>query len=442
VAEQARNERWQFTGHDYTPVDLYGIVYEVALLATRPGHDPRRVPQAKWNEALAGSPWPNAPEAKEMCVQLADPKGTPWAWRALLQDVFSGKSLERIHTARMSAEDDPLIDEAIVYHAVRRVATFRGQTTLLPDEYRVGREAMIAEHRHKWKYPSTIERLLPTLHQLLTAAQGDWTLVLRWADLEELPTQQERRPRSRSYLEAIISFWEETSVPPRHKWLAAYAGDKQFSLGRRPRGPQEQIVEQARQVARERGLEMPAFDPNAKRPLWTAEVDRRDHEAEPRERLTNVTAVTALREFLEHCSAQAPKQHAALNYYRALQQDKKGRFRHWPAASQLQKRGPWRKQLDEAVHPDALERAAAEDLALLQTRRERAAQPQKGSPDSPRALKVLELLREQSPRTRAELQERVGGTKSPLTRDLRALVKAGLIRKIAGGRSSAYVICD
>jgi hypothetical protein len=356
--------------------------------------------------------------------------------------VFSGKSLERIHMARMSAEDDLLVDEAVVFHAVRRVAAFRGQTTLLPDEYRVGREAMIADHRRKWKHTSTLERLLPTLHQLLNAAQGDWTLVLRWADLEEPPKLRERRKRSRPYLKAIIDFWEETSVVPRHKWLESYAKDKQFSLGRRPLGPQEQIVEQARELARERGLEMPPFDPNATRPLWTTDDGRRAGEAMPQKRMTNVSAIVGLREFLEHCSSQSPKRHPALNYYRALQQDKKGRFRHWPAASQLQRRGPWREQLDAAVHPDALERAAAEDLALLQVQRQRAAEPQKGRPDSPRALKVLELLREQSPRTRAQLQERVGGTKTPLNRDLRALVDAGLILKVAGGRSSAYVICD
>ena len=427
-------------------MELYLIVWEVAMLACRPGRDPRRVTEAAWDAAKAASRWPDAPDAKEMCVQLADPSGVPWPWRVLLREVFSGKSLERMHTARMSAADDPLVDSERTYYAVRRVAAFRGQETIGPHEYAAGRKAMIAEHRRKWKHVSALERLLPTLNQLMTVAQGDWTLVLEWAELAP-PPMNERRRKSRPYVEAIIDFWQETGVAPRHRWLAEYAHDKGFSLGRL-RGKHLELVEEARALGRSRGLgEIPSPDRQAKRPLWTKEPGRREGEAVPQERVTSVRAVTALREFHAHCTGQKPKRHPARRYYAELQMDRQGPFRHWPSAASIDRRGPWTEQIHAATQPDALERAAVEDLVFAQAhdqrRREQYGQHlrylREGDPDEPRAQRILELLREQSPRTRKELQREVGGAQPTVSRALHALVKAGLVRKVGGGRSTAFV---
>ena len=53
----------QFEGHAYNRLELFEIAREVALLATRPGRDPRKTTGAAWNKAKPRSKWPDAPDA-------------------------------------------------------------------------------------------------------------------------------------------------------------------------------------------------------------------------------------------------------------------------------------------------------------------------------------------------------------------------------------------
>lgn len=447
ASEPRRDEEsGRFEGHSYNRLQLFEIAREVALLATRPGRDPSKTTQSAWSKAKPRSKWPDGPEPDELCQQLPDRDGKPYRWRKLMADLFSGKSVQRVDIARTQATADPLVDSERVFHALRRVAAFRGLTTLLPEDYAAGREALIKRDRARTKNGGRLEEILPTLGQILVAVDDDWDLALAWAELE---------PRQGSTLEQaavpvpveemVFRFFEETGQMPALNWLLEYAADKDVQMPRLKAGSAgEAQLQGGLALVRERlGVEPALYKRGAKKPLWKRTPDRREGEARRREPVTNVRATQALLEFLAVCRER--KLRGGLPDYRRLRRE--DAFRHWPAASRMQERGEWGQQIEDAEQPGALELAAAADLALATARAEEQAErraakaksPRNYPAEHPRSQAILALLREQArPMKSKELRVKFPMTQPTMSRHLQGLELAGLVRSVAGGQARKY----
>jgi hypothetical protein len=183
-------------GSDYHPLELYGVVRDVALTAAP--SDPTSVSESVWDGARADAGHEDAPTARAICMRLADGAGRAFPWRELLELVFDeSRDIERTHAQRAGATADESLGETHVYYALRRIAlTELGQTSLRPDEYQRERERLIAEarrHRGRSPSPELIIELLPTVGQVVRIAEN-WDKALEIAELEprQTPTKGSR----------------------------------------------------------------------------------------------------------------------------------------------------------------------------------------------------------------------------------------------------------
>jgi hypothetical protein len=200
-------------GSDYHPLELYGVVRDVALTAA-PG-DPTLVSQSAWDGARADAGYEDAPTARATCMRLADGAGRPFPWRELLELVFDeSRDIERTHAQRAGATADESLGETHVYYALRRVAlTELGKMSLRPDEYQRERERLIAEARRNRggsPSPELIIELLPTAGQIIRIAD-DWDKALEIAELEprQTPTKGGRVEPAVPIAEVLDRFADE-----------------------------------------------------------------------------------------------------------------------------------------------------------------------------------------------------------------------------------------
>jgi hypothetical protein len=188
VGTTTRTARGRF-GSDHHPLELYGVVRDVALTAAP--DDPTSVSQSIWDGARANAGHEDAPTARAICARLADGAGRPFPWRQLLELVFDeARDIERTHALRMRSVADEYMSEDDVYYALRRVALLElGQSSLKPGEYERERERLLAQARRRRNGAfELLVTLLPTVGQVERIAE-DWDSALILAELEPRQAQ-------------------------------------------------------------------------------------------------------------------------------------------------------------------------------------------------------------------------------------------------------------
>lgn len=322
---------------------------------------------------------------------------------------------------------------------------FTGKKTLSEADYLLGHRDLSAQLQRR-RRPGAIEagEALLTLDQIKTACNDDWTVVLRIGDLP----QPEKKAaisdeKALALVETLKLFLGETGEWPTLEEARAFARDK----GRKLTKPRSLNFSDAIASAREEllaaGVSSPEWAPgrSKKRDLtWerTAEL------VEAEEAGINVRVIRALREFLDLCAGKQPKETPTLRYYKALRGLPE--HSHWPAGTTVQRRGSWPKLLKDARSGDALEKAQALDAAVSAKKQAaQAARPKTSEhrydADDPRALEILEFLRELgAPAGNKAIRAKCGLKKQTTTRLLAALVRAGEIEQSGGGQGRVYFI--
>jgi hypothetical protein len=149
---------------------------DVARAITDPDNDPERTPTA---------------DAVQR--RFREVAGEPVAWSLIVEQALRAPEQRTMWLAALGREQprDDLSDELVI-HALRRVAAERRQPTLAMHEYAETQRELVAVDKERFGEDGLMEKLLPTLNQVLGHCGLRWESALVLAGLE-LPQQPKRR---------------------------------------------------------------------------------------------------------------------------------------------------------------------------------------------------------------------------------------------------------
>lgn len=215
----------------YDRLDLYEVVREVAFAAVEQAKergeklDPLLLREEDWDEARAGSDYPDAPSARQVCWRLRDQEGKPFSWPELLQLVFDAEAdIQQVEVSRTRRPGLDKVTGDAVWYSFRRVAGERPTLTL--DGYTEGYAQLIRADRRRSGGGALKDALL-TPGQVLQIC-GSWPDALRRAGLE---VHGEHYTAGRVSLEeAALRFTQEVGALPTTKLLRFFARQQGFAL--------------------------------------------------------------------------------------------------------------------------------------------------------------------------------------------------------------------
>jgi hypothetical protein len=352
---EARRKNGRFAGHR-NPLELYEIVRVVAEIAAARdddrSKDPATVTHAAFNSARrAHEPEVGAiPQANEICRQLADFNGVPFAWGELLALVFDpGRNIKKTHEQRLS-EPDRILTEGHVLYAVFRVASWLAVTTLLPHEYDAARESLLEQARKEGR-ELAIRRVLPSRHQVENACGGSWDRVLEVAGLSPRVLSAPPVPQGLPIVDALVAFYCGRGYLPTQRELEeagrlsgyAYEGQK----GRK----WAPLLEEARNQIAALGLPAPPPYGNTQpaadwEPLT---LDLAEAPARNKRWYSHVEVVEEVRRFVPTLGGASPTH----SRWRSFSSGKQGT----PSLTVITEHGGIVKLIREASRPDWQQRA-------------------------------------------------------------------------------------
>jgi len=230
----------------YDPIELLTIVREITLIAAAAaGIDPLQVATRAYDQARAGSPYPESPRADRIA------HGFGASWRRVVEVAhLTGRDFQQNLVALTRRDLMPFtIDEAAA--AVRSIATRLGAPTLRPGEYDQELDQLVEEQRHSWLHGRRVWDDLPSSERI-DAAYG-WARVLEHAGLEPLPVAggrpTEAQPRWTWTCERCIRSLEkalEERADAKPGELLTQRAYKQLKKGRSDLAPASAVTRTAR----------------------------------------------------------------------------------------------------------------------------------------------------------------------------------------------------
>ena len=252
-----------------TVLDMVAVIAPLANAV-----DPRRCSMRQFNQARAGSPFPEAPTAN--AIHLAFNKGasSKVSWQRIVELAFERPTdREPVLRAAHRTAEQPWLTRRHLFYALNRVAQALGVETLTPAEYRQEREAIIRRERRR-NADSEIAELLPTDGQIERIAaneraergtgdeSSDWDLALLLAGLTvrtERPARPRYRAASRRLPAAHGAAIYATINPtlPSEATLSQFAAEAGLQLATRPAGGWSKVLAAAAELLRDAGLPVP-----------------------------------------------------------------------------------------------------------------------------------------------------------------------------------------
>lgn len=272
-----------------TMLDMVAVIAPLGDAA-----EPRRCSMRQFNQARAGSPFPDAPTAN--AIHLAFNKGasSKVSWQRIVELAFERPTdREPVLRAVHRTAEQPWLTRRHLFYALNRVAQALRTETLTPAEYRQEREAVIRRERRR-DPGSQIAELLPTDGQIERIAVNerrqrgagdelsDWDFALLLAGLT-VRTERPARPRYRAPSRRLPAahgaaiYGAINPTLPSAATLSQFAAEAGLQLATQPAGGWTKVLAAAAELLRDAGL--PA--PGRPKPLGRGGVLRFAVPAEP-----------------------------------------------------------------------------------------------------------------------------------------------------------------
>lgn len=144
------------------------------------------------------------PTADAVQRRFREVAGEPVAWSLIVEQALRAPEKRTMWLAALGREEprDDLTDELII-HALRRVAAERRQPTLAMHQYEETQRELVAVDKERFGEDGLMEKLLPTLNQVLGHCGLRWENALALAGLELPQRPKRRRSASHSDLRSV-----------------------------------------------------------------------------------------------------------------------------------------------------------------------------------------------------------------------------------------------
>lgn len=438
-ALRRRDARGRFRG-SWNPVELYQVVREVTLEATRvdpdPLKDPTSVSTRSWNEArfsVAARYGRLPPQANEILRQLKDRDGLSFTWPGLLQLVFSETDLKRAHEKRLGADERTVGADGVVY-SLLLIASWLDVGTLAPDRYREGCEERMTKAGRAER--RALEQHILTVGQIVHAV-GSWDNGLELAGLQPRQSQGLQGRAAAPVPDAIAAYFGWAGCLPTRKQLYEFARDSSFALAAlRGRPWREWITAGTQRIAELRLPPPPPYGTRNSRDWKPIAVPGLTDYPRGRRSWPRRDVLEAVQRFAESLRpGETPTQRRWRSFARE-QSDVpawNALRRHGTLVELVQEvsRPDWRRRVQEVQNaraPTAEERAERERARLVKRSRNEQAKM---------LLRAISVRREARPR---ELAEALGWNIHRLRSQRQVLSAAGLIEPVneRHSKSQAY----
>jgi hypothetical protein len=223
VSQTRRTDGTQRFRSQYSDADLRHIVGVIVRELAGDGRDIRTISDREFDQAVAGSAWPDCPKAGRICRRLR------LTWRALL-DLLASPERDvdfDVALAGRDARTRPPDEHEAVY-ALRLIASHLGSDSLNPASYSVGAESFIEPIGGRARRRAAPPPSLPTVEQIV-AACGLWDRALELAGLQARVTHPGRPGVSLE--SAVEGFLADVGCLPWSSYaLRVYARQRDISI--------------------------------------------------------------------------------------------------------------------------------------------------------------------------------------------------------------------
>jgi hypothetical protein len=332
--------------------------------------DPVACSMRTFNDGRASSPFPDAPTANAIHLAINKADRAHMSWREIVELALAAPT-DRMPVLRAAdrVEREPWLTRRHVFYALNRVAQFLQVETLVPREYREGRDALIRRERRR-NPDRDVAGMLPTEGQIERIARdereqarqapagiSDWDFALLLAGLAvraERPAVAPRRAESRRLPAAhgAAIYGAVNPALPSYPTLMQFAAETGFPLATKPSGPWSAVLDAAAKLLRDAGLPVPGRP----RPLGRGGVLRFRVPTDPlgfediEPEVTHEQAIEALRAWDREQPGRDRSQRQYMSWQRGTEH---------PGLSTLQRHGAFSKLRTEALR---LNRAGASPL--------------------------------------------------------------------------------
>ena len=425
------------SGHDARTLceAVRAVTVEAAALDRDAHKDSRRVTTRAWNAARfrVVDRFGELPQAHEVCRQLRDRDGVPFAWRDLLELVFDetkdlGAVLDERIRARPRALDAKQVQYALVYIA-RRL----GVSTVLPDQYVAERASVIEEWARRGR-SSLASEMLPTRGQIEHWC-GSWDAALETAGLDARGEPAGgREKKALPVPDAIAVYFRQDGCLPSKRALTRFCTERDISWQtHRGKTWAEWLTAAVQRIA---DLGLPSPPPYGEpAPDGWQPID--SELAMPSRRRRREYTYLEVLEWAHAFQANVePGARANTVVWKAFVRARRG-----PSLGVVKKHGGLAALLDEVTRPDWRERAAIAE-AEADTERQRAAEAAlQERADAPDARAVLAVIDRREVVRAADLSNELGWSARRTAGVLRTLLAARRIERMhhrANARNQRY----
>lgn len=225
---------------------------DLARGITDPDNDPERTPTAD--------------AAQRRFREVA---GEPVAWSLIVEQALRAHEKRTMWLAALGREEprDDLTDELVV-HALRRVAAERRAQTLAMHEYAETQARLVAADKKRFGDDGLMEKLLPTLNQVLAHCGLRWENALALAGMDSTTRSARRQRGSQKGLRnagaaamspaPVTAFYAALNQRwPSYRVLLAFAASCGVRMKNVPAGGMKPVRAEASQLLEAEGLTPP-----------------------------------------------------------------------------------------------------------------------------------------------------------------------------------------